>query len=306
MDNKDFSIINKTKSVKQSAIKSCLGILLSVFIFFSAGLQLPVLDSKADNYFSESITKAGISYATCRIINASVSIVQESSVQLEPAGVGLSIAAGQVLDPINDMIERLSDVLVMAITSLGVQELIYELSLTLAPPIFATILFSLSVLLWFQNDRVIRFQKTTISILLIIGIVRFCLPISSIANEFLQINFFDDKIAEANKELALGVADLNKLKDLSLPEAEGFMKTIENSASFLKQKTIYFKDALTTMVNNSGSIIENLLKLTFLYVGVFLVQVIMLPLLIFWVLFKIINALFCPHIPMTIIHSEKH
>ena len=297
--------MNKTKLVKQNATKSCIGILLSVLLFFSAGLQLPVLDSKADHYFSESITKAGISYATCRIINASVSIVQESSIQLEPAGVGLSLAAGQVLDPINDMIERLSDVLVMAITSLGVQELTYELSLTLAPPIFAIFLFVLSILLWFQNDRIIRFQKTTISILLIIGIVRFCLPISSIANEFLQINFFDDKIAEANKELALGVADLNKLKDISLPEAEGFMETIENSASFLKQKTISFKDALTSMVNNSGSIIENLLKLTFLYVGVFLVQVIMLPLLIFWILFKTINALFCPQLPMTIIHSEK-
>ncbi|MEN8232960.1 MAG: hypothetical protein ABFR35_09830 [Thermodesulfobacteriota bacterium] len=280
-------MLNKNNSFKQNAIKSGVGILLSILIFFSAGIQLPVLDSKADAYFRESITKAGISYATCRVINATVSIVQQSTLQLEPAGVGLSLAAGQILDPINDMIERLSDVLVMAITSLGVQELTYELSLTLAPPIFAAILFTLSILLWFQNERIIKIQKAAMSILLIVGIARFCLPISSIANEFLQDNFFDDKISKANNELTLGVADLEKLKEVSFPEHDGVMKTIENSASLLKQKSIQFKNAIAVTVNNSGSIIENLLKLTFLYVGIFLVQVIILPLLIFSILYKI-------------------
>lgn len=298
-------MLNKKISFKHNAIKSGAGILLSILLFFSAGIQLPVLDSKADAYFDDAITKAGLSYATCRVINATVSIIKESHLQLEPAGVGLSLAVGQILDPINDMTERLSDVLVMAITSLGVQELTYEISLTLAPPIFAVFLLALSILLWFQNDRIIRLQKATMSILLIIGIARFCLPLSSIANEFLQDNFFTDKISDANNELALGVADLDQLKDFSLPDYDGFMEAIENSASFLKQKSIHFKDAIAVTVSNRGNIIENLLKLTFLYVGVFFIQVIILPLLIFWLLLKTIHALFYTNIPMTVIHAPS-
>ncbi len=298
-------MLNKKISFKQNAIKSGAGILISILLFFSAGIQLPVLDSKADTYFDEAITKAGLSYATCRVINATVSVIKESHLQLEPAGVGLSLAVGQILDPINDMTERLSDVLVMAITSLGVQELTYEISLTLAPPIFAVFLLALSLLLWFQNDRIIRLQKATMSILLIIGIARFCLPLSSIANEFLQNNFFTDKISDANNELALGVADLDQLKDITLPEYDGFMEAIENSASFLKQKSIHFKDAIAVTVSNRGNIIENLLKLTFLYIGVFFLQVIILPLLIFWLLLKTIHALFYTNIPMTVIHAPS-
>ncbi len=298
-------MLNKKKSFKQNAIKSGAGILISILLFFSTGIQLPVLDSKADAYFDEAITKAGLSYATCRVINATVSVIKESHLQLEPAGVGLSLAVGQILDPINDMTERLSDVLVMAITSLGVQELTYEISLTLAPPIFAVFLLALSLLLWFQNDRIIRLQKATMSILLIIGIARFCLPLSSIANEFLQDNFFTDKISDANNELALGVADLDQLKDITLPEYDGFMEAIENSASFLKQKSIHFKDAIAVTVSNRGNIIENLLKLTFLYIGVFFIQVIILPLLIFWLLLKTIHALFYTNIPMTVIHAPS-
>lgn len=52
-------------------------------------------------------------------INATVSVIQQSSVQLEPAEIGLSLAVGQIADPINDMVEKLSNVLVMSITSLG-------------------------------------------------------------------------------------------------------------------------------------------------------------------------------------------
>jgi hypothetical protein len=273
---------------KHKTIRSVAGIVIAILLFFSSGLRLPVLDTTTDAYFRESITKAGVAYATCRAINASVSIVKESNLQLEPAGLGLSLAVGQALDPIDDMTERLSEVLVTAITSLGVQKLAYEISVSLALPILSIFLFVLTLLSWFENDRLQSFQKTITRFALLIVIARFCLPISSTANEFVDKNFFADQISDASQELTLGFAELDKLKDFSLPEIEGVLGTIENSTSFLKRKSIEFNNALVTTVSNMGNIIENLLKLTFLYVGIFLIQVIILPLLSFWFLVKII------------------
>ena len=201
-----------------------------------------------DTYFREAITKAGVAYATCRVINASVSIVKDSTLQLEPAGIGISLAVGQTLDPIDDMTERLSDVLVTAITSLGVQKLAYEISVSIVPPVLSIFLFALSILLWFENNRLMSLQKTITRVMIIIIIARFCLPISSAADEYLQKHFFADQISEANKKLAVGSAELDKLKDLSLPEIDGVLGTIENSASFLKQKTTEFKNALVATV----------------------------------------------------------
>jgi hypothetical protein len=290
---------------KQKTIISFTGVLIAILLFFSSGLRLPVLDTAADAYFREAITKGGVAYATCRVINASVSIVKDSSLQLEPAGVGVSLAVGQALDPIDDMTERLSDVLVTAITSLGVQKLAYEISVSLAPPILSIFLFTLSALSWFENDRLKSFQKTTMRFALLIVIARFCLPISSMANEFINNNFFNDQISDASKELVVGSAELDELKDFSLPEIDGVLGTIENSASFLKRKSIEFNNALVATVSNMGDIIENLLKLTFLYVGIFLIQVIILPLLSFFFLVKIINALFNTNIPLILHHSRS-
>ena len=175
---------------KQKVILSVVGTLVAITLFFCAGLRVPVLDSKADSYFTEAITKAGLAYATCRVVNASVSIVKESNLQLEPAGVGISLAVGQALDPIDDMAERLSDVLVTAITSLGVQKLAYEISLSVVPPVMAVFLLVLSVLIWFRNERVLRLREVTLRIVIILIVARFCLPLSSVANEFIQKNFF--------------------------------------------------------------------------------------------------------------------
>ncbi|NOR25273.1 MAG: hypothetical protein GQ542_12980 [Desulforhopalus sp.] len=294
-------------NTRQTLTKSIIGILLSLVLFFSSGIQIPVLDSAADIYFKDSITKAGVSYGVCRVINATVSVIQQSSVQLEPAGIGLSLAVGQIVDPINDMVERLSDVLVMSITSLGVQELAYEISITLVPPILAVFLLILSVLVWFKNARVLKLQRILMSLLVIASIARFCLPVSSVANEFLQETFFEEKIIEANIELARGTADLDKLKDVQLPEYDGLMGTIENSASYLKQKTLDFKKAITVTLENKGLIVENLLRLTFLYLGVLVIQILVLPWLIFWFLFKIVNSLFITSSTMTNNgHSHTH
>ncbi len=279
-------------------IKCAAGVIIAIILFFSAGLRLPFPDNMTDAYFEEAITEAGLAYATCRVINASVSIIKESNLELEPAGIGISLALGQALDPVDDMTERLSDVIVTAITSLGLQKLIYEISVSVAPPLIGACLFILSVLIWIKNPRMGRFHEIVMKFAMIIIIGRFCLPISSVINNFLHENYFADKIENARKELALGSADIDKLKNFSLPRINGILGTIENSASFIKQKSVEFKKALVSMVNNMGSIIENLLKLTFLYVGIFLIQVIILPLFVFWFLLKIINCLLSGDIPI--------
>ena len=289
---------------KEKIIKSLIGVVISILLFLSSGLKLPILDTMTDDYFRESITKAGVAYAACRVINASISVVKDSSLQLEPAGVGVSLALGQALDPIDDMTERLSDVLVAAITSLGVQKLAHEISVSLAAPILAIFLFTLSILSWFENERLTAFQKTIIRFIILVVIARFCLPISSMADEYLDKHFFADKISDANKELAIGSAELEKLTDFSLPEIDGILGTIENSASFLKQKSAEFRNALVTTVTHTGDIIENLLRLTFLYVGFFLIQIVILPLLSFWSLVKIANALFHANISLILPHSR--
>ncbi len=277
---------------------------MAIVLFVSPGVRLPILDRLSDVYFSEAIDKAVVAYATCRVINASVSIIQESYLNLEPAGMGISLAVGQALDPLDDMTERLSDVLVTAITSLGVEKLAYEIGVSVAPQVIAIFLLIFSLLIWFENEKIAALQKNTVRFLLLILIARFALPLSAIVNNYLQEHFFADEIAKTNKELQVGTAELDRLKELTLPEIDGMLGTIKNSTSFIQRKSAEFKDAFTATVNNSKNIIENLLALTFLFVGVFLIQVIFLPIITFWLLVKCANSLFGANAPIILQHAR--
>jgi hypothetical protein len=266
-------------------IKSLLGFAVAVILIFTQGMKIPYIDDASDTYFKEAITKAGIAYATARVVNASVSVIQESKLQLEPAGVGVSIAVGQVLDPINDMSERLSDVLVTAITSLGLQKLLFEMSISVFPLLFGIFLFCISILMWFHSAKIRALQAFFVQLSVLLFIARLCLPFSSFANEFLYKNFFEAQINEARSALDFGVAKMDTLKEVEFPQS-GTFGILSNSAEFLSKKAIDFKNAVVYSIDNAGSMIENLLTLTFLYVGIFLIQVLILPLFCFWLMIK--------------------
>ena len=289
------------KALLQKIILSVGGVVVAVLLLLLPSLRIPALDDATDSYFREAISKGGISYATCRVINASVTIIKESELHLQPAGVGLSLAVGQALDPINDMTERVSDVLVTAITSLGVQKLAYEIGISLAPPVLAVFLVLFAILIWFNTTKLVFLHKTVTRFALLIIIARFFLPLSSLANDFINTRFFAPQIEQANQQLALDSKELDKLKEFSLPNM-GILGT----ASFLKEKSSDFKKALTAVANNMGDMINSLLALTFLYVGILLIQVVFLPLLAFFFLIKIVNALFDIHLPAEVLHHHMN
>ena len=86
--------------------------LIAVFIVLMIALSSTrVLDDYVDDYTDSALTGAALTYATARGINALVSMMQSSEIE---AGVGVvsgSITVGELLDPLNDMIERFSTVM---------------------------------------------------------------------------------------------------------------------------------------------------------------------------------------------------
>lgn len=268
-----------------------LGLLASIMLYSLPGFRLPVMDDAADRYFSQAITKAGLAYGTCRVLNASVSFLKESDIELQPAGLGISLAVGQILDPIDDMTERLSEVVVTAITSLGVQKLVHEISLSLSARILALLVLLMSLFSLAGSARIAGLQELTLKLLLIMLILRIGFPVASMANEFLYENYFSAKIQEANQGLKLGFTE-QKCDDIALGETEGVVGTFTRGAAFLKDKTAEFQASFREFVNNSGAIIENLLRLTYLYVGLFVIQVLLIPLGSFWLLLRALDVVF--------------
>ena len=152
--------------------------------------------------------------------------------------------------------------------------------------------------------KIDRIKTFLLGVTAVIIVARFFLPISALVNDLLYKDYFLDDIVEARKELTLASNELDKLKEIDLPEIDGISGTIKNSAEFLESKKKEFKDVMVVITKDMGGIVSNLLKLTWLYVGIFFIQVIGLPLLMFWLLVKFINALFSTPLPMMLRHPD--
>ena len=85
------------------------------------------LDLGARDTTLASFNRALATYAIARSLNGVISVAQGTEIAIQPVGVGLTITAGQILDPLNDLVERFSWLVLAATTSLGTQMLIIEL-----------------------------------------------------------------------------------------------------------------------------------------------------------------------------------
>ncbi len=97
------------------------------------------LDGFARAQIVETRTESMGIYVISRGINAAVSVLQTAQVKLPLLA---SMQFGEMLDPVNDAVERLSSMLVWAVGSLFLQSILIEIVLI---PAFKWILFSLGV-----------------------------------------------------------------------------------------------------------------------------------------------------------------
>jgi hypothetical protein len=114
-------------------------LMLIVFIVLTISWT-GILDDLSAEFLNNSFINAVVTYGSARAINALVSVMQTATIEGNVIFAGASVNIGQVLDPINDAVERLSDVMAIAIGSIVLQKtllaisssLLFKVSLTLA------------------------------------------------------------------------------------------------------------------------------------------------------------------------------
>ncbi len=264
-------------------LKAGLCSVLALLCWFLPNTALKPLDNTADHYFETAITKASLAYATTRAVNASVSVVQHSQLQLEPAGIGVSLAIGQLLDPVNDMAERLSDVLVMAIVSLGVQKLAYDIAQLIALKALALIILAIALtVLCKANTQLTRYIQ---AMALLLVLARLLMPTSAWISHSFHTQYLVPKVEAATQIIeqhSHNVQQLDAMTDQATREQSGLW----SKAKSLTEYGAWLKQSLSNMTKNVEVLISHLLEVCWLYISFFILQVLILPLLNLWVLWR--------------------
>jgi hypothetical protein len=266
------------------------GVLCLAALLFSGAVDrtIPYLDDRADRYFRDTTTDAALAYATVRGVNAVVSVLKESAVEVSPAGVGLSIAAGQILDPIDDLTERLSLVLVTALVSLGLQKLVMEIGQQAPPVLLALVALLLIIPLWLKGGRRIPLAERLLKIGAVLIVLRLLLPLSSLVSDTLYHSLLKDDMVAAKIQLSTLSSQQQVIGGFDGTEENGIISSFTTSA---REKIESARNVYRRIAASGDEIIDALLVLTTLYVSLFILQVIVIPIATLWLLIMLIKSL---------------
>ncbi len=249
------------------------------------------IDSAATDYVDSSLTRATAAFALARTFNAVISVFRESDIQLEPGGIGVSFAAGAALDPINDLIERFSWVMLASMTSLGIQKVLVEVM----PFISIRILFLLTLLsalgaLWLSEKFSPRCARLARILLIITVLTRLAIPAMAYLNNQVYTSFLKSDEEIAKQTLTRTVAELEQQtttqESAAVPEedptnSEGWLEQTRTSIRDIAaqgRKILDIQSKLEILKQLSSQLIDQIIGL----IVVFVLNTILLPILFLW------------------------
>lgn len=280
-------------SIVRKVFLTLLIVICSTGLLYFKHTQIPLVDERTDIYFEEVSQRSVSAYAITRGINAIVSVIKESNVLVSPAGVGINVAAGQVLDPLDDMTERLSSVLVLSIVSIGIQKMTMEIGQLFSFQLIGCLFPLLILPLWSRNQVLGKVVTFTAKLIVVLTILRFFLPGSMMLNNIFYTEFLEENIVQTKEKLRVISDSGGELGQFdTIQYDDGIIDTLNSSLDSMALKMGEMKRVFNKIENNLGEIIDSLLDLTIYYMMIFLVQILLIPVFALWLTLRLVDNLF--------------
>jgi len=283
-------------------VKILLSLLLVLMgvLAFTEGLEglvsrTPVsrLDARASSYYNGAVAKALTTYAAARVLNAGISVVQGTELAVSPAGVGVRLSVGEILDPINDLIERFSWIMLLSTVSLGIQKALLEIGIWVGFRVLM-VLAAAAVLagLWLPvyAGRV-KLRVLGLRILAAAVVVRFCIPVVGVTSQALDTVFFADTYNRSTESLEVIRGKIRMPIEVPKPgegdEDAGLLDSLRKRAQETKD-ILNVQARLDALKETVEAGVDHIMSL----MTVFLLQTVVIPLLVLWGLIRLSGSLF--------------
>lgn len=294
------------KNLATSAVVIAIGVMAytSVIDNLVSRSAMRGIDQRASRYFNEAISRAVYTYAVVRGINGIISVIQGTEIAISPAGVGVQMAVGEILDPINDLVERFSWIMLISSTSLGIQKVLMEIGAWFGFKILLA--FSMLIIfigIWIPRSYRMNMVSFGFKLILASIVIRFCIPAIALSSDKLYDLFLEEKYFESTRAIEqfrkdITDADIVNDPNTTSPKKDGYFDAFRR----MYQNTVEVMN-IRNRINALKDKVANYAKYTINLIIVFVLQTIIIPLVVLWALVKFLG--FAGEKKITISLEEK-
>ena len=257
-----------------------------ILVIFAIAMSQLLERTLVWNYQEDSITGAFTIYGIARALNAAISMLQGTDISV----VVVSVSIGELLDPINDLIERFSWIVMMAIASLGIQKVLLSVVVSKAANLLiAAVVAGYLAALWYKPFA--KYRSVSFKAICILFFIRFSLSMVFICNYALDVYYFSD---QKNTAQAALVETQTVIEDNAVlaaennaNESDSFLDKVKKTFSETKEGFSSVQNKVSDITGSVESSISSLLDLIVFYI----LQTVLLPIAFLFVFYKALRLM---------------
>jgi len=218
--------------INQNPIKLWLLSIFTLMLLILAWTN--AVDTAAIEYVNNSLVDAGLIFATARGINAVISVLQGTEID----ALFITITVGELLDPINDLIERFSAIMLAALGVLVVLKLMLEIVGHDAFNILLTVVAVIAIGALALNRR--DLYQLGAKLLIITIVLRFGLSFVAFATEIVDETFLLDREKKQQQSMEIFLDELEELETAvgANPRFEKQIETLDDEVYFMNESML--------------------------------------------------------------------
>jgi hypothetical protein len=250
--------------------------------------QQGVVDRFGQHYTESGFSRALITFAVARSLNGVISVAQGTEVAVQPAGVGINFTPGQILDPVNDLIERFSWVMLASTTSLGLQKALLQIFASFQFTLLLGVVMALAVaLIWYSRPSWEGAGRLFYRVALVLLVLRFAVPVVALGSELLFTTFLQPQYQASTEGIEQAREEIGRINRGSRAEEE-----LPQHQSLLERAKgwfggVDFEQTLQQYQQAAARVSEQLIQL----IVIFVLQTVLLPLLFLWGIGRLLRQL---------------
>jgi len=235
------------------------------------------LDEAASERTHAALKRALVTFALTRTLNGVISVAQGTQLAFEPAGVGVVISAGEILDPLNDLVEQFSWLTLLAATSLGVQIMLGDMFATTAVNVVLSVVAVLSITaLWWPNQRGAAARSAVLRLAATVLFARFAIVVATLGTGYVNEHFLTQREEAAVDFLSQTRTKIESTTDAAPVPGTSTDSVLERLNKFIddQKQALDVENRLTRLRLDVEEAVEQVVNLIVVYV----IETLILPL----------------------------
>lgn len=259
-------------------------VVLILLLLLVMAAWIPKLDAPAMDQIDAGMKRALVTFAAARALNAAISLAQGTEVHLS-LGAGVTLSIGEVLDPVNDLVEMFSNFMLMASVAFGIQKAL----LMMGQYEYVKLLLTVVLLAWgfayFYKSRVPRWLN---NLLILMLMVRFAIPAITVGSDAVFHAFLQADYQQSQAVLGSTTDTVRQITPelKAAPKKEGVLEKFKKSISALDPRP--YIDHLKAVLDQATEHVIHLIV-------VFFLQTMLMPVLLLWAMYSVLrNMIYFP------------